>query len=329
MLYQLVSLAYGHCGITAVGLNGKYMSPRIESDKYTYPLDHAELPFKDMNADAAVCHGAKKGQSIFTVKGGDILDLSFRPECNPTTTEGATTESMQKGIMVDTKSGDWQGGPRHGGGSCEVSMAFVDNPKWSDFVVIKRWTGTCPDSTIQWKFDLPKDLPTGPAIMQWTWHSAWGRSEFYSQCWDVTIQGSTAGKGLSGDCVAYANTNPSNKIFFEQDESCPYCGTKKNLGKKANLNTDVFTIPTTLAATNTCTSGGLKQFGKTQGTAGSVSNGAAVPVTTVPVTTAPVATAPVTTVPKAQAPVVPAPATQAPYTGPKSRMARPKRKCSK
>ena len=82
------------------------------------------------------------------------------------------------------------------------------------------------------------------------------------------------GKGLEGDCVAYGNTNPDDEFFVEEDDTCPGCGTKKYDGVPGNLETDVFTIPTKLAAENSCISGGYKEVGNTKGIAGSISTGA-------------------------------------------------------
>ena len=129
-------------------MDGIYISPRNDNPEISwYPIDHEELPFRDLPADAAVCRGTKKGEAIFKVKGGDEMSLDFRRGCTSEMDASKVTymEKGQSAALPDVKLGG-----RHGGGMCEISMAFVDEPKWSDFVVIKRWLGTCPDSTISW-----------------------------------------------------------------------------------------------------------------------------------------------------------------------------------
>ena len=266
-MLSLLSAISAHCDITFVGMDGKYVSPRNDDpEKSWYPLDQIF-----QNADSAVCHGTKKGESIFTVKGGDVMSLNFRPNCN-SGTDSSGTDVIQEGKTVHDESGSESiSDARHGGGMCEISIAYEENPKWSDFIVLKRWKGTCPDSKLDWKFDLPKDLPNGEATMQWTWFNAYGKAELYSQCWDVTVESDSDLPALEGDCVAYGNTDPSNEMFFIEGENP---GTQKYHQKPGNLETDVFTIPTKLADTTTCVSGGLKEVGTTEGTAGSISSGA-------------------------------------------------------
>ncbi len=270
-MFSLLSTISAHCGITFVGMKDNYVAPRNDDPATSWwPLDHGELKFTKLDAEAAVCHGTKKGESIFTVKGGDVMSLDFRANCN-SGTDPLGVDVIQGGEKVHAESGSEHiGDGRHGGGMCEISIAYVENPKWSDFIVLKRWEGTCPDSKLNWEFDLPKDMPKGEAVMQWTWWSAFGRAELYSQCWDVTVESDSELPALEGDCVAYGNTNPSNKLYLYGKAP----GTKEFHTKPGNLETDVFTIPTKLAEKTTCVSGGLKEVGSSKGIAGSISNGA-------------------------------------------------------
>ena len=145
-------------------------------------MDHDDLTFKSLNndeLDQAVCRNHEKQPALFVVSPGDALAMSFRPECNSETESGKTVQVMSEGKTIERQSGDWENGPRHGGGNCQVSISYNESPAWSDFVVIHQWKGTCPDSKKEYTFSLPDTLPSGNVIIQWTWFSAWGLSHSY------------------------------------------------------------------------------------------------------------------------------------------------------
>eukprot|EP00834_Sanchytrium_tribonematis_P007380 NODE_658_length_4969_cov_1.543326.p3 type:complete len:374 gc:universal NODE_658_length_4969_cov_1.543326:3309-4430(+) len=233
MLFTTTILA--HCQTTYIGLNGDFREMRdpANGDNYGfYPLDHIDRPFrKPGNWKYAVCRNTtKKSPDPLTVKPGDTLTLDFRPDCNSGTVQYQKTTVMQKGQKVQADSGDWNGGPRHKGGYCQISMTYTQtpegvNPQWSDFVVIAQYEGRCPDATSEWDFKLPDSLPSGEAVMMWTWFSAKGRSEMYSTCWDVNVEGNTQDKGIYGFCVLYGNLNETNKFFLPVDETLNHPNT--------------------------------------------------------------------------------------------------------
>eukprot|EP00834_Sanchytrium_tribonematis_P008376 NODE_962_length_2875_cov_0.703890.p1 type:complete len:378 gc:universal NODE_962_length_2875_cov_0.703890:2436-1303(-) len=226
MLFATTVLS--HCQTTYVALNGDYRemrdSPNGDHNSF-YPLDHVDLVFRDPgNWKYAVCRNTTtKSPNPHTVKPGDSLTLDFRPECNSGTIEGQQVSVMSQGKKIMADTGDWDGGPRHKGGYCQISMTYTQtpegvNPQWSDFVVIAQYEGRCPDSTSEWEFKLPDQLPSGEAVMMWTWFSAHGRSEMYSTCWDVIVQGNVQDKGIYGFCVLYGNLNETNKFFLPVDQ---------------------------------------------------------------------------------------------------------------
>eukprot|EP00834_Sanchytrium_tribonematis_P007379 NODE_658_length_4969_cov_1.543326.p2 type:complete len:377 gc:universal NODE_658_length_4969_cov_1.543326:1730-2860(+) len=222
MLFATTVLA--HCQTTYVGLNGDFRGMRDGpngEDNSFYPLNHADLPFRiPGNWKYAVCRNTTtKSPDPLTVKPGDKLTLDFRPECNSGTKEGEEITVMSRGKKIKAQSGDFDGASRHKGGYCQVSMTYTQtpdgvNPQWSDFVVIAQYKGKCPDSKTEWDFNLPDQLPSGEAVMMWTWFSAHGRAEFYSTCWDVIVQGNSYDKGIYGFCVLYGNLNDTSKSFL-------------------------------------------------------------------------------------------------------------------
>ncbi|KAG5957321.1 hypothetical protein E4U58_006188 [Claviceps cyperi] len=95
--------------------------------------------------------------------------------------------------VVDWISGQPQsmtitGGANHNGGSCQASLSFDSGKTWK---VIHSWVGNCPlhgDSTF--KFTVPSDTPSGPALFAWSWFNQIGNREMYMNCASINIAGS-------------------------------------------------------------------------------------------------------------------------------------------
>ncbi|KAJ2801029.1 hypothetical protein H4R20_003837, partial [Coemansia guatemalensis] len=100
----------------------------------------------------------------------------------------------------------------HSGGHCEFSVSY-DGGK--TFVVIHQelrycFVGKKPASitnevsVFSYTFDLPKDLPSSDkAVFAWTWVNASGNREFYMNCADVSIAGSS--KSFTGKEMTIVN----------------------------------------------------------------------------------------------------------------------------
>ncbi|KAJ2873886.1 hypothetical protein GGH93_002848 [Coemansia aciculifera] len=92
-------------------------------------------------------------------------------------------------------------GVSHSGGNCEFSISY-DGGK--TFAVIHRelqycFVGKKPSGTTNtvsvnsYTFNLPADLPSSDkAVFAWSWVNASGNREFYMNCADVAITGSTS-----------------------------------------------------------------------------------------------------------------------------------------
>ncbi|KAJ1719565.1 hypothetical protein LPJ61_006286, partial [Coemansia biformis] len=104
------------------------------------------------------------------------------------------------------------GGISHSGGHCEFSMSY-DGGK--TFAVIHQelrycFVGSKPSGTTNvvtqssYTFNLPKDLPSSDkAIFAWSWVNASGNREFYMNCADVAISGTS--KSYTGKEMTIAN----------------------------------------------------------------------------------------------------------------------------
>ena len=99
------------------------------------------------------------------------------------------------------------GSATHGGGSCQISITYDENPtKSSTFKVIHSIEGGCPIKGVAgnngdsasavdpdtYSFTIPSSLPTGTATLAWTWFNKIGNREMYMNCAPVTITGASS-----------------------------------------------------------------------------------------------------------------------------------------
>ncbi|KAJ2381234.1 hypothetical protein GGI23_007630, partial [Coemansia sp. RSA 2559] len=103
----------------------------------------------------------------------------------------------------------FQGSAIHGGGHCQWSISY-DNGK--TFVVLYEVLTTCfigntggSANGYPYTIKLPADLPSSDkAVFAWSWVNAVGNREFYMNCADVKITGSSA-TSFSGKEITIAN----------------------------------------------------------------------------------------------------------------------------
>lgn len=106
--------------------------------------------------------------------------------------------------LGSTQPLNFVGSAVHGGGSCQVSITYDAQPdKNSVWKVIHSIEGGCPmigaagnngDSASQpapdtYHFTIPTGLPTGNAVLAWTWFNKIGNREMYMNCAPVTLSG--------------------------------------------------------------------------------------------------------------------------------------------
>ncbi|TEY83181.1 hypothetical protein BOTCAL_0025g00260 [Botryotinia calthae] len=108
----------------------------------------------------------------------------------------------------------FKGSAVHGGGSCQVSITYDENPTASStFKVIHSIIGGCPMKNIAgnngdnantidpdtYNFTIPTTLPAGKATLAWTWFNKVGNREMYMNCAPVTL---TGGSSKRSDLIA-------------------------------------------------------------------------------------------------------------------------------
>jgi len=108
------------------------------------------------------------------------------------------------------------GSATHGGGSCQISITYDENPtKSSTFKVIHSIEGGCPIKGVAgnngdsasavdpdtYSFTIPSTLPTGTATLAWTWFNKIGNREMYMNCAPVTITGASSKRSEDDDLM--------------------------------------------------------------------------------------------------------------------------------
>lgn len=121
------------------------------------------------------------------------------------------------------------GSATHGGGSCQISVTYDENPtKSSTFKVIHSIEGGCPIKGVAgnngdsasavdpdtYSFTIPSSLPTGTAVLAWTWFNKIGNREMYMNCAPITITGASSKRSEEAfDDLATLNVTQ----FMERD----------------------------------------------------------------------------------------------------------------
>jgi len=151
----------------------------------------------------------------------DGTDFPCKQRSGVYTAEGASN-NMALGSSQPLK---FTGSATHGGGSCQISITYDEAPtKNSVFKVIHSIEGGCPIQGVAgnngdnadavdpstYSFKVPSNLPTGSAVLAWTWFNKIGNREMYMNCAPITI---TAGSSKRDEELEARNAT----MIFERD----------------------------------------------------------------------------------------------------------------
>jgi len=151
----------------------------------------------------------------------DGTDFPCKQRSGVYSAEGASN-TMALGSSQPLK---FTGSATHGGGSCQISITYDEAPtKSSVFKVIHSIEGGCPIQGVAgnngddanavdpstYSFTIPSSLPTGTAVLAWTWFNKIGNREMYMNCAPITI---TAGTSKRDDELEARNAT----MIFERD----------------------------------------------------------------------------------------------------------------
>ncbi|KAL2059948.1 hypothetical protein VTL71DRAFT_10103 [Oculimacula yallundae] len=131
--------------------------------------------------------------------------------------------------LGSTQSLSFTGSATHGGGSCQVSISYDEAPtKDSTWKVIHSIEGGCPIKGVAgnngdnanavnpdtYSFKVPTNLPTGTAVMAWTWFNKIGNREMYMNCAPITLTGGSSKRSEEIEIEARNAT-----LLMERDQS--------------------------------------------------------------------------------------------------------------
>ncbi|KAL7751525.1 hypothetical protein RI367_002988 [Sorochytrium milnesiophthora] len=121
------------------------------------------------------CQGKPKGEAVATYNAGDSIPVSIG------------------GSAVHGRVGD----------HCEFSIQY---PGDSKFAVLKRVVRTCLVDSKDYAVKLPSTMPSCEGcVFSWSWINAIGNREYYMNCADINIKGSTGAAAYTGDEMLVAN----------------------------------------------------------------------------------------------------------------------------
>lgn len=187
---------------------------------------------------------------------GPITSDNFPCQAQSGTTYSGTTTDMELGSDQPL---EFQGQSVHGGGSCQVSITYDESPTSSStWKVITSIEGGCVardtegnlgDDTsataadpYTYNFTIPDNIPTGKAVLAWTWFNKVGNREMYMQCASVELTG-TSGDQSNYDTLPdmfVANIDNGCTTAADTDVEFPNPG---DVVQKLNGATDAFAPP--------------------------------------------------------------------------------------
>ncbi|KAJ2706840.1 hypothetical protein FB645_001288 [Coemansia sp. IMI 203386] len=135
---------------------------------------------------------------------GQSLDYSLNsplgndaPLCKHTVPYDTPVESWTAGQEI-TVEFDSNGGAAHGGGHCQFSISYDEGKTFAvvhevlKYCFVNGPTSSNTPEVLSYTFNLPEDLPSSDkAVFAWSWVNAMGNREFYMNCADVAIEGTS------------------------------------------------------------------------------------------------------------------------------------------
>jgi hypothetical protein len=149
----------------------------------------------------------------------------------------------------------------HGGGSCQVSITYDEEPNQSSvWKVITSIEGGCPaqDQTVnmgedasapnpyQYHFTIPSDIPTGKGTIAWTWFNKVGDREMYMNCGPLTLTGTCGSQGNFDRLPDMFRANIGNHCYVPENADVAFPNPGEYV-TRLNGATDAFQAPTGLA----------------------------------------------------------------------------------
>ncbi|KAJ2464012.1 hypothetical protein GGI03_003491 [Coemansia sp. RSA 2337] len=163
-------------------------------------------PCPRYNSLGVGCPALPRGQTIDYNESSPIASggVALQPFCKYATPWPTPAARWTAGQSITVDFAEY--GSEHDGGMCEWSLSY-DNG--TSFVVINRVLGRCffdaqNNHVFNYTFTLPANVPgSDSAIFAWSWVNAMGNREFYMNCADVVIDGTS--ESFSGPQMTVLN----------------------------------------------------------------------------------------------------------------------------
>jgi len=216
-----------------------------------------------------------KPESVFTLHDGfDLFPIGTPDQYPCYIREGSDSSKIPTYEPGSTQSIGLQGSAIHGGGSCQISITY-DNPPTANsvFRVIQSREGECPPGSTtgnltpnpeyvhpELSFTVPSDIPSGEAVIAWSWFNKIGNREMYMRCAPVRIAGSNTDTtaldklptifkaNIGNDCTTIEGTNlkfpnPGNDLIGSGDGDAVGAGCDYTTSPPSNPEPEPEIIP--------------------------------------------------------------------------------------
>lgn len=187
---------------------------------------------------------------------GPIDSSNFPCQATSGTTYSGTTTDMALGSDQPLT---FEGQSVHGGGSCQVSITYDESPTASStWKVITSIEGGCVARDTEgnlgsdtsataadpytYNFTIPDNIPTGKAVLAWTWFNKVGNREMYMQCASIDLTGSSGDQSNYDALPDMFTANIDNGCTTQSDTDVQF-PNPGDVVQKLNGATDAFAPP--------------------------------------------------------------------------------------
>ncbi len=157
-----------------------------------------------------------------------------------------------------------KGSANHGTGFCQWSLSY-DSIK---FIVIHTIPSGCPTPEADYSIPIPSNIPNGDAILLWSWMNEIGNREFYTNCADVTVTGST-GNTFKGNALLVGNIQHNGQLLSFPENQVSKLATayvQQHAAELVSFSTITSTNTSTITSNTTNTNTTNTTYGITNAT---------------------------------------------------------------
>ncbi|KAH7302813.1 hypothetical protein B0I35DRAFT_366071 [Stachybotrys elegans] len=160
--------------------------------------------------------------------------------------------------LGSTNALNFMGSAVHGGGSCQVSITYDEEPTPSSvWKVIASIEGGCPAQNqighlgddagtanpYQYWFTIPSDIPAGRGTIAWTWFNKVGQREMFMNCGPLLLTGTGGSQANFNNLPDMFKANIGNDCQVPENADVVFPNPGQYV-TRLNGATDAFSAPT-------------------------------------------------------------------------------------